>query len=140
MTKYPSWFRIFSKYLDDIHIRTYIFFDFYQNFYQEVKICDKGEQLSQIWMWIFLGSLHKNQKLQFCLIFMIFFTFTYFNFILFQYGITANFHDCTTWQSKPYERFIPWFLVVFGDEVTRILRNSLFTFFTEQGRTGKTEI
>jgi hypothetical protein len=28
-------------------------------------------------------------------------------------------------------------LVVFGNEVTKILRNSLFTFFTEQGKTGK---
>jgi hypothetical protein len=28
-------------------------------------------------------------------------------------------------------------LVVFGSEVTKILRNSLFTFFTEQGKTGK---
>ena len=33
--------------------------------------------------------------------------------------------------------FVTWFLVVFGDEVTKILRNSLFTFFTEQGKTGK---
>ena len=31
-------------------------------------------------------------------------------------------------------------LVVFGDEVTKILRNSLITFFTEQGKAGKTEI
>ena len=29
---------------------------------------------------------------------------------------------------------------VFGDEVMNILRNSVFTFFTEQGNTGKTEI
>ena len=28
-------------------------------------------------------------------------------------------------------------MVVFGDEVTKILCNSLFTFFTEQGKTGK---
>jgi hypothetical protein len=28
-------------------------------------------------------------------------------------------------------------LVVLGNEVTKILRNSLFTFFTEQGKTGK---
>ena len=28
----------------------------------------------------------------------------------------------------------------FGDEVTKLLHNSLFTFFTEQGKTGKTEI
>jgi hypothetical protein len=31
-------------------------------------------------------------------------------------------------------------LVVFGDKVTKILHNSLFTFFTEQGKTGKTKI
>ena len=30
--------------------------------------------------------------------------------------------------------------MVFGDEFTTILRNGLFTFFTEQGKTGKTEI
>ena len=35
---------------------------------------------------------------------------------------------------------VTWFLVVFGDEVTKILRNILFTFFTEQGKTGKMEI
>ena len=35
---------------------------------------------------------------------------------------------------------VAWFLVVFGDEVTKVLPNSLFTFFTEQGKTGKTEI
>jgi hypothetical protein len=29
-------------------------------------------------------------------------------------------------------------LVVFGNEVTKILLNGLFTFFTEQGKTGKT--
>ena len=29
-------------------------------------------------------------------------------------------------------------MVVFGDQVTKILHNSLFTFFTEQGKTGKT--
>ena len=28
-------------------------------------------------------------------------------------------------------------LVVFGNEVTKILSNSLFTFFTVQGKTGK---
>ena len=28
-------------------------------------------------------------------------------------------------------------LVVLGNEVTKILRNSLFTFFTQQGKTGK---
>ena len=28
-------------------------------------------------------------------------------------------------------------MVVFGDQVTKILYNSLFTFFTEQGKTGK---
>ena len=33
--------------------------------------------------------------------------------------------------------FVTWFLVVFGDQVTKILHNSLFTFFTEQGKTGK---
>ena len=37
-----------------------------------------------------------------------------------------------------YVLFIPyWFLVVFDNEVTKILRNSLFTFCTEQGKTGK---
>ena len=30
-------------------------------------------------------------------------------------------------------------MVVFGDKVTKILCNSLFTFFNEQGKTGKTE-
>ena len=35
---------------------------------------------------------------------------------------------------------VTWFLVVFGDEVTKILCNSLFNFFTEQGKTVKTEI
>jgi hypothetical protein len=30
-------------------------------------------------------------------------------------------------------------LVVFGDQVTKILHDSLFTFFTEQGKTGKNE-
>ena len=34
---------------------------------------------------------------------------------------------------------VTWFLVVFGDKVTKILHNSLFTFFTSQGKTGKTE-
>ena len=33
--------------------------------------------------------------------------------------------------------FVTWFLVVFGDQVTKILHNSLLTFFTEQGKTGK---
>ena len=33
--------------------------------------------------------------------------------------------------------FLTWFLVVFGDQVTKIFHNSLFTFFTEQGKTGK---
>ena len=28
-------------------------------------------------------------------------------------------------------------MVVFGDQVTKILHNSLFSFFTEQGKTGK---
>ena len=28
-------------------------------------------------------------------------------------------------------------MVVFSDQVTKILHNSLFTFFTEQGKTGK---
>ena len=28
-------------------------------------------------------------------------------------------------------------MVVLGDQVTKILHNSLFTFFTEQGKTGK---
>ena len=28
-------------------------------------------------------------------------------------------------------------MVVFGDQVTKILHNSLFTFFTEQSKTGK---
>ena len=37
-----------------------------------------------------------------------------------------------------YPIFITWFLVVFGDQVTKILHNSLFTFFTEHGKTGKT--
>ena len=32
--------------------------------------------------------------------------------------------------------FVTWFLVVFGDQVTKILHNSLFTFFNEQGKTG----
>jgi hypothetical protein len=35
---------------------------------------------------------------------------------------------------------VTWFLVVFGDEVTKILPNSSFTFFTEQDKTSKTEI
>ena len=35
---------------------------------------------------------------------------------------------------------VAWFLVVFEKEVTEILCYSLFTFFTEQGKTGKTEI
>ena len=35
---------------------------------------------------------------------------------------------------------VTWCLVVFGDEVTKILHNSLFTFFTGQGKTGQTEI
>ena len=30
-------------------------------------------------------------------------------------------------------------MVVFGDKVTKILCNSLFTFFTVQGKTGKME-
>ena len=33
--------------------------------------------------------------------------------------------------------FVTWFLVVLGKEVTKISCNSLFTFFTEQGNTGK---
>ena len=33
--------------------------------------------------------------------------------------------------------FVTWFLVGFGNEVTKTLRNSLFPFFTEQGKTGK---
>jgi hypothetical protein len=43
-----------------------------------------------------------------------------------------------------FELFIPFsylgfwlFLAVFGNEVTKILRNSLFTFFTEQCKTDK---
>ena len=36
--------------------------------------------------------------------------------------------------------FVTSFLVVFGEKVTKILRNSLFTFFTGQGKTGKTKI
>ena len=35
---------------------------------------------------------------------------------------------------------VTWFLVVFGKEVTKRLRNSLFTLFTEQGKTGLTDI
>ena len=42
------------------------------------------------------------------------------------------------WAFHP--NFITWLLVVFGDQVTKILCNSLLTFFTEQGKTGKTEI
>ena len=33
--------------------------------------------------------------------------------------------------------FVTWFLVVFDYQVTKILHNGLFTFFTEQGKTGK---
>ena len=33
--------------------------------------------------------------------------------------------------------FVTWFLVVFGNQVTKTLCNSLSTFFTEQGKTGK---
>ena len=36
-----------------------------------------------------------------------------------------------------YTIFVTWFLMVVGDQVTKILHNSLFTFFTEQGKTGK---
>ena len=36
--------------------------------------------------------------------------------------------------------FVTWFLVVFGDQVTKILHNSLFTFFTEQGKTEHMEM
>ena len=32
--------------------------------------------------------------------------------------------------------FVTWFLVVLGNEVTKMLCNSLFTFFTEQDKTG----
>ena len=35
---------------------------------------------------------------------------------------------------------VTWFLVVFGNEVTKILQISVFTFFTEQGKTGKNRI
>ena len=35
---------------------------------------------------------------------------------------------------------VTWFLVVFGDEVTKILCDSLLTFFTEQGKRGKMDI
>ena len=35
---------------------------------------------------------------------------------------------------------VTWFLVAFGDKATKILCSSLFTFFTEQGKTGKPEI
>ena len=35
---------------------------------------------------------------------------------------------------------VTWFFVIFGNEVTKVLSNSLLTFFTEQGKTGKTEI
>ena len=34
---------------------------------------------------------------------------------------------------------VTWFLVVFCNEVTEILCNGLFTFFTDQGKTSKTE-
>ena len=33
--------------------------------------------------------------------------------------------------------FVTWFLVVFYDQVTKILRNSVLLFFAEQGKTGK---
>ena len=33
--------------------------------------------------------------------------------------------------------FVTWFLVVFGEQVTKTLHNNLFAFFTEQGKTGK---
>ena len=33
--------------------------------------------------------------------------------------------------------FVTWLVVAFGDQVTKILHNSLFTFFTEQCKTGK---
>ena len=36
-----------------------------------------------------------------------------------------------------YTIFVTWFLMVVGDQVAKILHNSLFTFFTEQGKTGK---
>ena len=36
--------------------------------------------------------------------------------------------------------FVTWFLVVFGDQITKILHNSVFTFFTEQGKMGKMDI
>ena len=35
--------------------------------------------------------------------------------------------------------FITWFLVVFGDQVTKILYNSLFTFLLSKARQAKTE-
>ena len=35
---------------------------------------------------------------------------------------------------------VSWFLVVFGNEVTKVLCNSLLTFFNEQGKSSKTEI
>ena len=39
------------------------------------------------------------------------------------------------WANHPI--FVIWFLVVFGNKVTKILSNSLFTFFTEQCKTDK---
>ena len=51
-----------------------------------------------------------------------------------KYGIYKN--QPSTFNTKN-PIFVTWFLVVFGDKVTKILHNSLFTFFTEQGKTGK---
>ena len=39
--------------------------------------------------------------------------------------------------SSHFRNFV---FVVFGDQVTKILHNSLFTFFIEQGKTGKNGI
>ena len=49
------------------------------------------------------------------------------------YGWPLNFDtaNCLSFSSHFH-----CFLVVFGDLVTKILHNSLFTFFTEQGKTG----
>ena len=67
----------------------------------------------------------KNKKKSFCIR----------NVLFFNSGLCRLVYY---WAFHPF--FVTWFLVVFVDEVTKILRNSLFSFFTEQGKTGKTQI
>ena len=82
--------------------------------------------LRTIWQIMYEELADKNKKKSSCIR----------NFLFSNSGLCCRL--VYYWAFHPF--FVTWILVVFGDEVTKILRNSLFTFFTEQGKAGKTEI